>query len=133
MPAYGATCLEWIRCFQAFPQRRQPPPLQSLDGGGYPQLPDRPPQRPALQHREVEHNGLRLREPRPQGPQRRTVEGKFGQGKRRYGSGLIREKLALTQGSTIALNILVMNLEKLLELLFVLFTCWFIFSVPEDR
>ncbi len=38
---------------------------------------------------------------------RNAVEGKFGQGKRRYGLGLIREKLALTQGSTIAMNILV--------------------------
>ena len=55
---------------------------------------------------------------------RNAFEGKFGQGKRRFGLGLIREKLALTQGSTIAMNILVMNLEKLLELLFVLFTCW---------
>jgi hypothetical protein len=33
---------------------------------------------------------------------------------------LIREKLATSQGSAIALNVLVMNLEKLLELLFVL-------------
>jgi hypothetical protein len=31
--------------------------------------------------------------------------------------GLIRKKLAVTQGSTTALNVLVMNLEKLLELL----------------
>ena len=54
--------------------------------------------------------------------QRNAVEGKIGQGKRRFGLGLIREKLAVTQGSTIALNILVMNLEKLLELLFVFFT-----------
>jgi hypothetical protein len=38
--------------------------------------------------------------------------------------GLIREKLAVTQGSTIALNVLVMNHEKLLELLFVLFMAW---------
>jgi hypothetical protein len=39
--------------------------------------------------------------------QRRSnaVEGKLGQGKRRFGLGLIREKLALTQGSTIAMNI----------------------------
>jgi len=37
---------------------------------------------------------------------------------------LIREKLAATQGSAIALNVLVMNLEKLLELLFVLLACW---------
>ena len=56
--------------------------------------------------------------------QRNAVEGKIGQGKRRFGLGLIREKLAVTQGSTIALNVLVMNLEKLLELLFVLFASW---------
>jgi IS5 family transposase len=56
--------------------------------------------------------------------QRNAIEGKIGQGKRRFGLGLIREKLAVTQGSTIALNVLVMNLEKLLELLFVLFACW---------
>lgn len=54
--------------------------------------------------------------------QRNAVEGKIGQGKRRFGLGLIREKLAVTQSSTIALNVLVMNLEKLLELLIVLFT-----------
>ena len=54
--------------------------------------------------------------------QRNAVEGKIGQGKRRFGLGLIREKLAVTQGATIALNVLVMNLEKLLELLFVFFT-----------
>ena len=53
--------------------------------------------------------------------QRNAVEGKIGQGKRRFGLGLIREKLAVTQGSTIALNVLVMNLEKLLELLFIFF------------
>ena len=55
---------------------------------------------------------------------RNAFEGRFGPGKRRFRLGLIREKLALTQGSTIAINILVMNLEKLLALLFVLFTCW---------
>ncbi len=56
--------------------------------------------------------------------QRNAVEGKIGQGKRRFGLGQIREKLAVTQDSTIALNVLVMNLEKLLELLFVLFASW---------
>ena len=67
--------------------------------------------------------------------------GKIGQGKRRFGLGLIREKLPATQGSTIALNVLVMNLEKLLELLFVFFTAllrlllvneggWSIHTVP---
>lgn len=56
--------------------------------------------------------------------QRNAVEGKIGQGKRRSGLDLIREKLATTQGSAIALNFLVMNLDKLLELLFVLLAYW---------
>jgi IS5 family transposase len=51
--------------------------------------------------------------------QRNDVEGKIGQGERRVGLGLIREKLAVTQDSTIVLNVLVMNPEKLLALLFV--------------
>lgn len=55
--------------------------------------------------------------------QRNAVEGKIGQWKRRFGLGLIREKLPATQGSTIALNILVIYLEKLLEPLFVLLAC----------
>ncbi len=55
--------------------------------------------------------------------QRNAVEGKIGQGKRRYGLDLIREKLATTQGCAIALNVLVMNLGKLLELLFGLLAC----------
>ncbi|MCP9895114.1 hypothetical protein KBZ20_15175, partial [Vulcanococcus limneticus Candia 3F8] len=38
--------------------------------------------------------------------------------------GLIREKLAATQGSAIAMAILAMNLEKLLQLLFALFAFW---------
>ena len=56
--------------------------------------------------------------------QRNAVEGKIGQGKRRYGLDLIRKKLAMTQGSAIALNVLVLNLDKLLELLYVHLACW---------
>ena len=57
--------------------------------------------------------------------QRNAVEGKIGECKRRYGLGLIREKLIATQGSSIAMNILVMNLQKLLQLLFVFIgLCW---------
>ena len=37
----------------------------------------------------------------------------------RFGMGLIREKLAVIQGSAIAMTMLVINLEKPLELLFV--------------
>ena len=50
---------------------------------------------------------------------RNAVEGKIGQGKRRFGLGLICTKLAETSESLIAINFLVMNLEKLLRLLFV--------------
>jgi hypothetical protein len=49
------------------------------------------------------------------------VEGKFGQGKRRFGLDLIREKIVDTSGCTIAMNLVVMNMEKLLKLLFVFF------------
>ena len=56
---------------------------------------------------------------------RNAVEGKIGECKRRYGLGLIREKLIATQGSSIAMKLLVMNLQKLLQLLFVLIgLCW---------
>lgn len=56
--------------------------------------------------------------------QRNAVEGKIDQGKRRFGLDLIREKLAVTQGSAIAMTMLVMNLEKMMQLLFVLFAFW---------
>jgi len=50
--------------------------------------------------------------------ERNAVEGKFGQGKRRYGLGLVRAKLAETSGSMIGMAVLVMNLEKLLREVF---------------
>jgi hypothetical protein len=58
------------------------------------------------------------------------VEGKFGQGKRCFGLGRIMAKLAGTSATVITLNILVMNLEKLLKavlspLLFALLSCVF--------
>lgn len=49
---------------------------------------------------------------------RNTVEGKMRQGKRRYGLGLILEHLPAIQGSSIAVNVLKMNLQQLLELPF---------------
>jgi len=42
---------------------------------------------------------------------RNTVEGKFGQGKRRFGLGRIMAKLASTSAAQISLSFLVMNLE----------------------
>jgi IS5 family transposase len=60
--------------------------------------------------------------------ERNAVEGKFGQGKRRYGLGLIRAKLAETSGSMIGMSILVMNLEKLLREVFLLIWKWTVFA-----
>ena len=49
---------------------------------------------------------------------RSEVEGKFGQGKRRFGLGLIMTKLAETSAAQIALSFLAMNLEQALRQFF---------------
>ncbi len=49
---------------------------------------------------------------------RNRVEGKFGQGKRRFGLGRVMAKLAATSAAQIVLTFLVMNLERALEWLF---------------
>lgn len=49
---------------------------------------------------------------------RNRVEGKFGEGKRRYGLGRVMAKLAGTSAAQISLTFLVMNLEQALRLLF---------------
>jgi len=56
--------------------------------------------------------------------ERNAIEGKFGEGKRRYGLGLIRVRLQQTSETVIALQLLVMNLEKRLRLLFFAFFRW---------
>ena len=53
--------------------------------------------------------------------ERNAIEGKFGEGKRRYGLGLIRARLPETSASVIALQLLVMNLERRLRVLFAFF------------
>ncbi len=52
---------------------------------------------------------------------RNAVEGKFGEGKRRYGLNRIMARLQETSESVIALQFLVMNLERRLRVLFYLF------------
>ena len=49
---------------------------------------------------------------------RNRVEGKFGQGKRRFGLRRVMAKLADTSAAQISLTFLVMNLERALQLLF---------------
>lgn len=47
--------------------------------------------------------------------ERNPIEGKFGEGKRSYGLGLIQSRLQQTSKTEIALQFLVMNLEKILR------------------
>ena len=49
---------------------------------------------------------------------RNRVEGKFGEGKRRFGLGRIMAKLAGTSAAQISLSFVVMNLEEALRRLF---------------
>ena len=49
------------------------------------------------------------------------IEGKFGQGKRRFGLGLIMTKLAQTTKTAISISFIVMNLEKWLKVIFYAF------------
>jgi len=56
---------------------------------------------------------------------RNGIEGKFGQGKRRFGLNLVMAKLANTSETAIAISFLVMNLSTLLRQVFCLFLCRF--------
>lgn len=47
--------------------------------------------------------------------ERNAIEGKFGEGKRAYGLGLIQTRLQTTSQTTIALQLVIMNLEKILR------------------
>jgi hypothetical protein len=59
---------------------------------------------------------------------RNPIEGKFGEGKRRYGMARIMARLTETSETTIGVLVLVMNLEKRLRLLFDLFANWIFFK-----
>jgi transposase, IS5 family len=69
---------------------------------------------------------------------RNQIEGKFGQGKRRFSLARIMAKLAPTAETTIAITFLVMNLERLLRpILFVLLSgligLWRVLSIGQRR
>ncbi|MGJ8606696.1 transposase, partial [Heyndrickxia faecalis] len=53
--------------------------------------------------------------------ERNAVESKFGEGKRKYGLGLIRARLQETSETVVALQFLIMNLERKLRVLFLKF------------
>ena len=54
--------------------------------------------------------------------ERNAIEGKFGEGKRRFSLGLVKTKLKATSETQIHLVFLMMNLQKILRDLFVLFS-----------
>jgi IS5 family transposase len=56
---------------------------------------------------------------------RNAIEGKFGQGKRRFGLNRIMAKLDNTSGTVIAITFLVMNLTTWWRLVFCVFFCLF--------
>ena len=61
-----------------------------------------------------------LRLEREESGERNAIEGKFGEGKRRFSLGLIMTKLQATSETQIHLVFLVMNLQKILRDLFIL-------------
>ena len=71
--------------------------------------------------KDPEVNAERKRQIRKDEGIRNAVEGKFGQGKRRFGMNRIMAKLAGTSETVVALIILVMNLQKLLTVHFLRF------------
>jgi len=56
---------------------------------------------------------------------RNSIEGKFGESKRRFSLGRVMAKLSNTSQTTIAITFLVMNLSALLRQAFWLFLCLF--------
>ena len=56
---------------------------------------------------------------------RNSIEGKFGEGKRRFSLGRVMAKLSNTSETGIAITFLVMNLSALLRQAFWLFLCLF--------
>lgn len=61
-----------------------------------------------------------LKQERQDAAERNQIEGKFGEGKRKFGLGLVRARLANTSQTVIALQFMVMNLERRLRILFFL-------------
>jgi len=90
----------------------------------------RPPKEPDLAARKQAHQDAL---------DRNCSEGKIGEGKRRYGLNLVKEKLQETSETTIMVNLIVMNLAYLYRCLFfffsksVFYVCRKIFLLPARR
>lgn len=64
---------------------------------------------------DAKRNGLEKKIAHQDAIERNAIEGKFGEGKRKYGLGRISARLQTTSETVIALQFLVMNLEKILR------------------
>lgn len=64
---------------------------------------------------EAKRNSLEKKIAHQDAIERNAIEGKFGEGKRKYGLGRISARLQTTSETVIALQFLVMNLEKVLR------------------
>ncbi|MBX6773598.1 MAG: transposase, partial [Chloroflexi bacterium] len=73
---------------------------------------------------------VQARMERQDAAERNAIEGKFGEGKRLYGLGLIRARLQSTSETVISLQLLVMNLERRLRILLCTFFGWLFRSAP---
>src|SRR5699024_5021321 len=60
-------------------------------------------------------NAAQKRVERQDASERNAIEGKFGEGKRRYGLGLISACLRQTSETAISLSLLLMNIGKILR------------------
>ena len=76
---------------------------------------------PPLGRRPANPEPEMLQQQREDERYRNAIEGKFGQAKRRFSLGRIMAKLSDTAESSIAITLLVMNLEQLLKQLLMLF------------
>lgn len=73
---------------------------------------------PALGRPTAESQESDRKQEQKDAAERNAIEGKFGEGKRRFGLGLIRAKGAASSLTVIALQFIVMNLERRLRALF---------------
>lgn len=73
-------------------------------------------------------NKAQARKLKKERAERNHIEGKFGQGKRKYGLGTIMARLEKTQESWVAASFFVMNIIKMSQELFWLVLAWMIFN-----
>ncbi|WP_373232318.1 IS5 family transposase [Cohnella sp.] len=73
---------------------------------------------PKLGRPSKDSPGEEKKQERQDAAQRNAIEGKFGEGKRKLGLGLIRARGSASSQTVIALQFLVMNLERRLRVLF---------------